>query len=283
MNLEIVDDSKPTTYDFSFRKQHTHKKRTEILSNTSGSFSLLRQKSDKFENCYEYIFNYQNFYSKENKDPLLFDPIKWLFNIKLNGAGISSKEDLKIQWDKYKNKYRSKENIIHFKALESLYFKSLFGLEYMFFSNSPFLIFFINYYDIDIDKDKIIRGPDFLFMPMSIPVNTWYKCTKIDDEKLYFSGWVTLDEDKLEALISQKQFKDHAKSYHFSKDFSIESNIEVCINIKNTTLNNATFEMHINGEKGSLKEDMYYEIKSNIPSGSGAKYVIGRPVIIDNW
>ncbi|MEN9917679.1 MAG: hypothetical protein RL662_115 [Bacteroidota bacterium] len=281
MILNLLNDNNKITYDFIFRKKHIYKKTIELSSDTNGTINLQRKESEKFQDCCEYLFKYKNFISKDVEDPLLFDPIIWIFNLKLNAAGINSKEDLKLLWNKYKNKYRSHDNIVKFSTLENLYFKALFGMEYMFFSNSPFLVFFINYYNMEILEGATIKGLDFLLMPMSIPVNTWYKCRKIDEKHISLDGWLTLDDDKLERLITQKQFLDKAKSYHFSKDFRLESKINVCIDIKTSALHTASFKLDINGEEGKLKEEMYYEIKSNLDLNPNEGYIVGRPRFLD--
>lgn len=280
MTLKSPEDEKPIKYNYTFQKKHIYKKIVELDSNAKAAISMVRKKSEKYDKCIEYIFKTSSFRQEGVKDPLVFDPLKWIFNLELNGAGVNSKDELKLLWNRHKDKYRHKDNMMAFMALENLYFNSLFGMEHMYFSNSPYLVFFINVFNKEIQPDTIIKGLDFLLLPMSIPVNTTYKCTKIDQTHIYLDGWLSLDEKKLEKLITQKQFKEYAKSYHYSKDFRIDSEIKICFDIGSSSLSSATFKLDINGESNKLKENTYYKIDRN---DSIAHNTVTRFKIIDPY
>ena len=287
MTLTIPYDSKTIKYNFRFNKKHIYKKREEVNLETEGITSLLIKATERFEDSLEYLFHSDKFVQKGVKDPLIFNPVKWIYNLKLNATGIDSKEDLRLTWNKYRDKYRRQDNLVSFKLLESLYFTVPLGMEYATFSNSPYLLFFINLLNKDIEKETVIKGLDFLLMPMSIPVNTTFQCIEINKDNMELNGWLSLDEEKLGELLRQKKFSEHARSYHYSKDFNLDSKIKVIIDTKTSSLFSASFDLEIKGEGGKLHEVMKYEIKRNSDSiileDDDSKIIKGRYRIIDPY
>ncbi|MDR3339885.1 MAG: hypothetical protein LBT25_07340 [Candidatus Symbiothrix sp.] len=265
MKFTLPQDMESIRYDFQFYKNHIYKKTSTLELETKGEIRLLRKASERFENSLEYIFRSDKFIQKGVSDPLVFNPVKWIFNLQLNTSGIDEKGDLKLIWNRYRDKYRKQENLIAFKLLENLYFNIPLGMEYQAFSNTPYLVFFINLFENEIEKETVVKGLDWILMPMSIPVNTTFRCTNLDERRMELNGWISLDDEKMDVLMSDKQFKETAKSYHFSKNFSMESQIKVIYESKTSYLHFASFDLEVKGEDGKLHEEMRYEINGHLP------------------
>lgn len=263
MIIQLPNDEQPIKYRFKFYKNHIYRKRTEMFTQSNGSFSLTRKESEKFKNSLNYLFNLEEYIQKGVKDPLVYDIVNWIFNLELKGIGISSKERIKSLWKRYRDKYRNKQNIAGFLAIESLYFKTPLGMEFTFLSNSPYLVFFIDIFEKEVIEGSVIKGIDLVFLPMAIPVSTWYKCIAVNEKYIELEGWISLNDDMLESLIKEKQFIKQTRPYHITKDFTIESNIKIRIKAKTGALHTASFKLQIDGEKGELKEEMSYELQSN--------------------
>ncbi len=264
----ILDTSKPTeriAYLFDFYKYHKYKGKTILNIESNGSFNTQRLIREEGSNLPEYVFRSESYHQERMKDPLIFSPLKWIYNKAEHAASIKSKDHLKRVWCRYRDKYRRPENAAGLLVFERLLFNVPMGMEYDFFSNGAYLPFFIDIYDIDIEEETVLKTQDWVLMPMSIPVNTYFKCTKLTDESIYLDGWLTLDEDKLDELLTKEIFRQKAKSYHFSKDFRIESSIKVVIDIRNACLHSALFSLEISGENDSLHERMQYEVKGTMP------------------
>lgn len=283
MKFNIPNDTESERYEFKFYKEHIFKKKHETLIETEGVLNLSRKQCENIDNSISCIFETEKLLQKGIKDPLIFSPVLWNFNINLNMAGVNSKEELKLIWNRFKNKYRKQDNLVGFMVLENLYFNTIFGLEYSSFSHSPYLLFFINIYKDNFEENDIIKGLDWILMPMSIPVNTTFKCLAITDKSIILDGWVTLDEEKLEEMFRQKKFREQARGYHYSKDFNIDSKIKVIIDSRTSSLLSASFDLEINGEQGQLFEKMKYEIKRNSNTTKTYNVVIGKPRFLEPY
>lgn len=261
MKINTIESLQSEKYNFQFYKNHSYGKNNDLCIDSQGTICLSVILSERFENCLEFLFTSERFLQKGIKDPLIFSPVKWIYNLDFNVAGINNKDDLKLIWRKYKDKYRNPHNLATFMMLESLYFNVNLGMEYSACSNSPYLIFFTNVFNMDIQQDSIIKGLDFILMPMSIPVSTTYRCTSINENRVEFLGSIITNELALEKMYTEKKFREQARTYHYSKDFNLNSKIKIIINPKTSSLTYADFSLDINGENGKLQETMNYKVE----------------------
>ena len=260
MEFQYFTDQEPSKYQFAFHKKSTYKKKTLLNVDSHGSISFLRQEEKEQKETLQYIFRILKYTQKNVQFPLLFTPVKWAYNTKLNITGIKNKEHHRLVWNKHRDKYRRPENMTIISAIERLYFHSPLGLEYDAFSNSIYLLFFLPLFNKDIQIETIIKGLDWHLTPLNIPVNTTYKCVDINDQHITFKGWISLDEKMLDELLRKDIFKNKAKKYHFSKDFQIDSDITLIIDCKTGLLYKADFNLDIRGEKEEVFESTNYNI-----------------------
>lgn len=261
MNFNIPLDKTPAKYPFSFTKNSVYKKKTLFNLDSKGIISLFREQEEQSEAIVQYTFRSLEYIQKNVQSPLLFNPVKWIYNTGLNVAAIKNKENHRLVWNKYRDKYKNPQNQTALMAVERLYFHTPLGLEYDAFSNGTYLLFFLPL-DIGIKKETIIKGLDWLLMPINIPLNTTFKCINIDTQYITFKGWVSLDEKMLDELLRKDNFKNKAKKYHFSKDFQLESEIDLTIEVATKRLYKAEFNLKVKGEKEELYEIMNYSIHS---------------------
>ena len=268
MLIDIKEQNIPVTYQFSFEKVVFRKKKDLLSVHNKGKISVGTKFTDKVENGIEYTFKTEEYNSKEIKEPLMLDPVKWVFAPIKNEVFIRNKDNLRLIWNKYRDKYRRRENSALFLALERLYFNTYQGLENSALSECPHLPFFINYFETNLDKDMLIIGCNWLLLPLNIPLNTTFKVININNQYIVFDGWVSLDEETLDLLLTKERFREKAESYHFSKDFTIDSSIKVLIDKNTSYLHSAIFNLEINGEDGALHETMKYEISGEPKSNT---------------
>jgi hypothetical protein len=275
MKMNLSEHQELKKYSFRFYKKNAYGKNDNLYIETEGIIGLSMSQSERFEDSLEYRFTSEKFLQKDVKDPLVFSPVRWIYNTNLNVAGIHDKDNLKLIWRKYKDKHRKPHNLVTFMMLESLYFNVNLGMEYSAFSNSPYLVFFTNIFNMDVKKDTVIKGLDFILMPASIPVSTTFKCVSIDENKIELEGSITTNELALEKMLTEKKFREHARTYHYSKDFNLDSKIKVIIDSKTSSLVSADFNLEIKGEKEKLQETMNYKI-NQIPMSVKANVNIDK-------
>ncbi len=257
MELLIQTTDYPVFYKFNLLKKSTY--RNKKISNIESSGVLKFQVHLKNENK-EYIFHCNDYIQSGVKNPLIFNPVKWFFEKENKIFLIKSKDEIKLQWKRYKDKYRTTKNITDFLVLERLLFHTPLGFEYSTFSNGPYLPFFLDFTNVQIEKETLIKGMDFIMSPLNIPVNTTFICSDIDRNIMFLDGWISMDEDKMDLLIANKNFQTRAKSYHFSRDFQIQSKIRIAMDIETGYIHSAYFNLSIKGEDGKLEENMEYKL-----------------------
>lgn len=277
-------------YLFSIEKISKYKKIKMPDIICKGAFNVSRIELDE-SNETEYIFRFNSFEQKGLKEPLILTPFKWIIDKETKNIQIKNKTNLMAIWKRYRDRHNKPELQASFLILERLLFHTSLGFEYYSFSYSVYQPFFIPCLK-DIKNDDIIESQDWLFMPMDIPLDTYYKVAKNTDQLIYLSGWVTLDKEKLDKLLLKEQFRRKAKEYHFSQDFTIDSKIDILIDKKSNRMLNAKFELEIKG-KDDLSEKYSYWVKDaklaklerlgidpykNEPNKT---YIIGKPKFLD--
>jgi len=232
----------------------------------------------------EYVFTYSQFVQKGLKEPLIFSPIKWIFEVEKKHAYIKTKTNVQAIWKRYRDRHNRPEYQAYFLMLERLFFHTPGGLENYSLSHT-FYLPFLFHLTAGIKENDIINGVDWLFMPMNIPVNTYYKCLKNSNEEIILDSWITLDKERLDELLTKEKFRNKAKDYHFSQDFTISSDIKIIF--KNFTLHSVNFRVEIKNNNGlyemfqfTIERDNFDIISSEDPN---TKYIVGKPGIIDPY
>lgn len=249
----------PSAYTFNFSKQSSYKDKSLASFNSKGKLNFQRQETD-IENVFEYIFKSIEYQQDNNNSPLLFSPVKCLYDQNKNDFEIKNKDNFKLVWERYRDKHRNKNNQVLILSLERLYFHTDKGIEFDVLSNAPYLPFFIPQ-PAKLEKESILPSINWLFIPLNLPLKTTYKCQEINDDIIYLKGWVSLDEESLDSLMTKDNFKLRAKDYHFSRDFQINSDLKIKLNTKTQLLYKAEYEIRITGEN-NLKEITRYSLYS---------------------
>jgi len=262
MDLKELTFTTPLSFTFSFKKKHSYKDKTNISINSKGKISLTRNPVFFEENLWEYTFRTSNYEQQGVKEPLIFNPIKVIYDLAENKFQIKNKQNLKLLWERYRDKYRTKQNLATLLTLEKFYFHSEKGLESECISNAPFLPFFIPFVSTNFKPEQIISSLSWLSVPINLPLKTTYQCVEIDEDFIFLKGWVSLDEEAMELLLSKENFKYRAKPYHLSGDFQIKSDLKLKIRKKTMLPYKAHFEINITGEN-NLSENTYYELYSS--------------------
>lgn len=272
-----------TKYHYSFNKKSYYKKKTLIQIDSNGIISHLRE-NDESESIEKYTFRCLEYKYKNIKSPLILNPVKWIYNTNLNVAAIKNKENHKLVWNKYRDKHRTPQNQASFMVIERLYFHTPLGLEYDAFSNGIYLLFFIPL-NAKIKKDTFIKGLDWLNIPINLPFNTTFRCSDINNKFINLKGWISLDEKILDELIRNDNFKNKAMKYHFSKDFQVESEIDLIIEVETKSLYKADFNLEIKGDNNNLHETMNYSILSEYYNDKNKVYKTyeGKKYTKDEW
>lgn len=97
MEFQYFTDQEPSKYQFAFHKKSTYKNKTLLNVNSHGSISFLRQEEKEQKETLQYIFLILKYTQKNVQSPLLFTPVKWAYNTKLNITGIKNKEHLLLK------------------------------------------------------------------------------------------------------------------------------------------------------------------------------------------
>jgi len=241
-------------FKYSKRSQFKTEKISDIKSN--GEFSLSISNSENLE----LVFRNKSYSTNMTSDPLVFSPVKLSYNSESNFFVIKNKESIKMQWDKHKEKYRNPKNLSMIMVVERLYFHILFGLEYDLLSSSAYIPFFSNFYDRDFNEDYVIHGMSWVLTPLSIPVKIQYKLQHQQKNLIFLAGLVSLDEEKLSELIADKNFQQRAKSYHFTKNFTIDSDIKVVYDLDTGYLVSSNFKIKISGKDEGLEDEISFQL-----------------------
>lgn len=254
----MLENQDSTKYSFSFEKESSYKNKTLLNVISNGEFSLTIKEIDDLNKNYKFInLDYQQ---QGIKNPLVFSPIEWQYNRKLNIAAIKSKENFKLIFTRYKDKYRTTANKSLFLTVERLYFNTPLGLESDMLSNGVSLLFYINT-ESDFEKGKIYQGLDFISLPLNLPMKTTFECKSIDDKYVELEGWIDLNEENLDVLLKNQSFINHAKEYHISQDFQISSFINIKLEKSTQTVLEGKYNSKITGGN-KLLEEVKFEVVS---------------------
>ena len=254
MELNITENHSES-YDFKYRKTSSYQNKKIIELNNDGGFSLRLKENENFELCFE-----SERFSSTIKQNLIFSPIKFELQKEDNIYLIKNKEFLKTQWEKYKNKVRNNKNTPLLFLYEQLYFKITLGLEYDLLSNGAYIPFFLNPYNTIIDYDLVIKGMSWVHNPLAIPLKIEYQIEKINENNLLLKGNISLDEELLAKVILDKNFQKQAKSYHYTKDFTIASEIISVYNIKSGYIESTILWLKIFSENEKIDEVLQSEV-----------------------
>lgn len=243
-------------YRFKFFKRclYKEKKLSEVKSN--GEFLLSMSNTDGLE----LQFKNKSYLTSTTKDPLIFSPVKLSYHTESNVFFIKNKEHLKMQWDKHKEKYRNSKNLSMILVIERLYFHVLLGLEYDLLSSGSYAPFFSDVYNKEINEDTVLKGMNWVSNPLSIPVKISYELSKYRNNIIFLTGVVSMDEENLARLITDKNFQQHAKSYHYTKNFTIESDIKVVYDLETGYLLSSVFMIKIDGKEEGIEEEISFEL-----------------------
>lgn len=88
MEFQYFTDQEPSKYQFAFHQKSTYKNKTLLNVDSHGSISYLRQEEKAQKETLQYIFRILKYTQKNVQSPLLFTPVKWAYNTKLNITGI---------------------------------------------------------------------------------------------------------------------------------------------------------------------------------------------------
>lgn len=277
----MQDKIEAVVYNFKIKKSSAFKGKALLNLNASGKFSLSCNKLDAGD--LSFIFTNMEYNSINTKDPLIFNPVTWHYNWKLNLAAITEKKSFKPLWNNYRNKHSNTANKVQFLVLEKLYFETPLGMEYDTFSNGVYLPFFNDSKGMYLTGEHY-RGLDLLLMPLNIPVKTKFLCKELNDREVLLEGCIEFNEEVMEKLLSNQNFKVKARSYHFSLDFSIDSKIEIVIERITNVIKKITCRNIISGAD-ELFEETNYEVCTDFDSYHGGihKIVDDKKYTIEEW
>jgi hypothetical protein len=214
-------------------------------------FTLSIKKEEKLE----YIFTNKDSID-ERVNMLIFSPVQFELDEEKNLFQITNKKLLKVQWNKYKEKNRSGKNNAFLFLYERLYFKIDLGMEYDLMSNSAHLPFFVDIYDKDLEVGSVIDGMSWVHTPLGLPLKIEYVVDQINIQELTIKGVVSLDEESLIKLIADKQFQQQAKSYHYTRDFTISSDLKSIYDMTTGYLKFSSLKLKIYSEPEEINESV---------------------------
>lgn len=253
MELKIIENHSES-YDFKYRKTSLYQNKKILELNSNGRFLLKINDKESLELIFE------NEQTSSISQKLIFTPVKFQFKKEDNIYLIKNKEFLKNQWEKYKNKVRNNKNTPLLFLYEQIYFKIPMGLEYDLLSNGAYVPFFLNPYNDILEDDLVIKGMSWIHYPLAIPLKIEYQVEKSDENNLYLNGNISLDEELLAKVILDKNFQKQAKSYHYTKDFTITSEVISVYNIKNGYIESTILWLKIFSENEKIDEILQLEV-----------------------
>lgn len=256
MDIELKN-IEPIKYKFNYKKITTYKEKSLLNSKCEGRFNL---KIDNFDDNLEMVFKNEYYNNYTSNDPLVFTPVRLNYDTESNIFYIKNKEHIRQIWNKHKEKHRNKGNISVLSLFERLYFHIPLGLEYDLMSNGSYIPFFINLYNKKFDKETIFQGMDWVHSPLHLPLKTSYQFDVQKGKIIYFKGYVKLNDEKLDEIIKDKSFKNQAKSYHYTKDFTIDSNIQIAIDSESGYIISSIFQLKIHSIAEEINEEMIFDV-----------------------
>ena len=78
----------------------------------------------------------------------------------------------------------------------------------------------------------------------------------------FITGRMTIEcnEEKLDEIIKDKSFKNQAKSYHYTKDFTIDSNIQIAFDTTSGYIISSIFQLKIHSIAEEINEEMIFDV-----------------------
>ncbi|WP_367866938.1 hypothetical protein [Pedobacter sp. WC2423] len=253
ITLKTID---PVKYQFAYKKNTVYKTKTLVNTIGNGKFSFFLESTEK---GLELVFRNEFYTNNTSKDPLVFSPVKLIYHPDGNLFLIKNRENLKIQWSKYKEKYRNAENLSVLMTFERLYFHTPLGLEYELASNGAYVPFLLYVYYTDLKEDTILRGMDWVHTPLNLPLRIDYQAGGTKGDIIYILGVISLDEEMLTKVIADKNFQSRAKPYHYSRNFQIQSEIKIAYDLNTGYIHSAVFRLKISGKEEQIIEEIDYE------------------------
>lgn len=254
MVIKVKEDSKEL-YRSEYTKSTIYKNSKLSNLKSVNSFSQSIRQSDDL--VFEFI-NKDIQDARENT--LIFSPVQFRLDKGKNLFQIVNKKQLKVQWNKYKEKNRSGKNNTFLFLYERLYFKIDLGMEYDLMSNSSHISFFVDIYDRDLKVGDVMDGMSWVHTPLGLPLKIEYVVKQINGVELVLDGTVSLDAEKLSQLITDKQFQQQAKPYHFTKDFMIESDVRSVFDVNTGNLRHGNFSLKIYSKPEEIDEEINSKI-----------------------
>lgn len=255
MKIEI-QETEPVDYNFAYKKDSFYKTKALLKTKSNGKFNLKINTDTNLE----LVFKSKIHNNTISNDPLVFSPVKLNYDVESNLYFIKNKEHIRQQWDRYKEKYRNKSNLATLLLFERLYFYIPLGLEYDLLSNGAYLPFFLNIYDQELQSDTVYAGMNWVHSPLNLPLKINYEFDYQRENVTYFGGQVILDDQKLAKLIADKHFQKHLKPYHYTKDFTIESDVKIAYNTETGYIISSLFWLKIYSKAEEINEEIEFEV-----------------------
>lgn len=250
-----IKASSPELYRSEYFKTCIYKNNRLSDLKSTNSFSLRIDEGERLQ---------LSFANKDSLDEraniLIFSPVQFELDRSKNLFQISNKKNLKVQWNKYKEKNRSGKNNTFLFLYERLYFKIELGMEYDLMSNSSHLPFFVDVYGRDLGAGSVVDGMSWVHTPLGLPLKIEYVIEEINHLEMTMKGVISLDEENLTKLIADKQFQQQSKPYHYSKDFSIESEVRSVYDMHTGYLRYSDLKLKIYSEKEQINESIQSKI-----------------------
>lgn len=274
MKIEL-QEVEPIDYNFDYKKDTVYKTKSLLNTKSNGKFSLKMSTDEDLELIFKSKFYNNNILN----NPLIFSPVRLKYNLESNLFFIKNKEHLRQQWDKHKEKFRNKSNLATILIFERLYFYIPLGLEYDLLSNGCYLPFFLNIYHQEIKPESVYKGMDWVHTPLNLPLKINYQFNDQKENIISFKGQVILDEEKLAQIILDKNFQKHMKPYHYTKDFTIESDVQIAYNMENGYIISSIFWLKIFSKSEEINEEIEFKV---VQDGKDNLLTFGNAKLHDN-
>ncbi|MFP3596923.1 hypothetical protein [Chryseobacterium sp. SIMBA_029] len=246
-------------YEFKYQKTSVYKSKKTTAVKSEGTFLLKLDFEEDF-----YMTFHSKKYVSDAKRKLVFSPIKFKYDFDSNVFLIKNRDFLKIHWNKFKEANRSNKSNTMLYLYEQLYFRIPLGLEYDLLSNGAYFPFFANTYKKHFEIGDIISGMSWVHTPLSLPFKIDYVVESISETEINLYGIIYLDDENLIRLLADKKFQKHAKPYHYSKDFSIVSDIKSIYDVNTGYLKFSNFSLKIFSENEEIDEFVISSVSSKM-------------------
>lgn len=102
MKIEFREIDEKLKYSFVFEKDMRRNDKLIQSVHSDGELNLSFRKYDKIENGIEIIFMVDHYNLKGSREPLIFNPTKWIYDIDNNEAFVRAKDNLRLIWKNIK-------------------------------------------------------------------------------------------------------------------------------------------------------------------------------------